>query len=66
MPDQRVHEDLDQTDAEGKKLSGACHKREYLMIIFPFLIKTIRSDLSSEPSHRDGSDKGSQCCFMQI
>ena len=35
-------------------------KREYLMIIFLFLIETICCEPSSEPSHRDGSDEGSQ------
>ena len=39
-------------------------KREYLMIIFIFLIKTICCDPSSEPSHRDGSDEGSQHMFL--
>ena len=39
----------------------ALDKREYLMIIFfLFLIETIGCDPSSEPSHRDGSDEGSQ------
>ena len=39
-------------------------KREYLMIIFLFLIKIICCDPSSEPSDQDGSDEGSQCMFL--
>ena len=31
--------------------------------IFLFLIETICCDPSSEPSHRDGSDEGSQHMF---
>ena len=41
----------------------ALDKREYLMILFLFLIETIGCDPSSEPSHQDGSDEGSQHMF---
>ena len=40
-------------------LVRAPDKREYLVIIFLFLIKTICCDHSSEASYRDGSDDGS-------
>ena len=33
-------------------------------LFFLFLIKTICSDPSSEPSRRDGSDEGSQHMFL--
>ena len=38
----------------------ALDKREYLMIIFLFLIQIICCDPSSEPSRQDGSDEESQ------
>ena len=44
--------------------SRALDKREYLVIIREIFLltlhKTICCDPSSEPSHRDGSDEGSQ------
>ena len=46
----------------------ALDKREFLIIIegyfFLFLIESICCDPSSEPSHRDGSDEGSQHIFL--
>ena len=45
-------------------LSRALDKREYVMIIFLILIETICCDPSSEPSHADGSDEGSQHIFL--
>ena len=42
----------------------AVDKREYLMIIFLFLIEIIYCDPSSEPSRRDGSDEGLQHMFL--
>ena len=42
---------------------GTC-KREYLMIIVLFLNKTICCDPSSEPSHGDDLDEGSQHKFL--
>ena len=47
-------------------LNRALAKREYLMIIFLFLIKTVCCDPSSESSRRDGSDEASQHAFKQI
>ena len=41
----------------------ALDNKEYLMIVFLFLIETICCDPSSEPSRRDGSDEGSQHMF---
>ena len=63
---------LHQRPAVQNKLQGlpnlsALDKREYLMVIFLIfllLIKTICCDTSSEPSHRDGSDEGSQRMFL--
>ena len=46
------------------RLHRALDKREYLMIIFLFLIKTICCDPSSEPSPQDGSDEGNNMCFF--
>ena len=34
------------------------------MIFFLFFIETICCDLSSEPSHLDGSNEGSQYMFL--
>ena len=44
--------------------SRTLDKREYLMIFFLFLIKTICCGPSSEPSHQDSSDEGSQHMFF--
>ena len=42
----------------------ALDKKEYLMINEGFLIETLCCDPSSEPSHWDGSDEGSQHMFL--
>ena len=44
-------------------LPRALDKREYLVVIWDFLLilhKNIRCELLSEPYRRDGSDEGSQ------
>ena len=42
----------------------ALDKKEYLLVIFLFLIETICCELSSEPSHQNDSDEGSKHMFL--
>ena len=54
----RGRKTTNQRQQQSTKPTRALDKREYLMIVFLFLIKTIRCDPSSKPSHRDRSDEG--------